>query len=46
MKNWICVNEIVEDDRTNEDLKKDYPNEIKNLEKFYLNIWEKTILIF
>ena len=31
------VNKIVEDDRTNEDLKNDYPNEIKNLEEILLN---------
>ena len=31
------VNKIVEDNRTNEDLKKDYPNEIKKLEEAFLN---------
>ena len=31
------VNKIVVDDRTIEDLKKDYPNEIKNLEEALLN---------
>ena len=31
------VNKIVEDDRTIEDLKKDYPNEIKNLEEALLH---------
>ena len=31
------VNKIVEDDRTIEDLKKDYPNEIKNLEEALLD---------
>ena len=30
------VNKIVEDDRTIEDLKKDYPNEIKKLEEALL----------
>ena len=34
------VNKLVEDDRTNNDLKKDYPEEIKNLEEALL---EKTI---
>ena len=40
------VNKIVEDDGTIEDLEKDYPNEIKNLKKQNLIIWEKTILKF
>ena len=31
------VNKIVEDDKTIEDLKKDYPDEIKNLEEALLN---------
>ena len=31
------VNKILEDDKTIEDLKKDYPNEIKNLEEALLN---------
>ena len=31
------VNKLVEDDRTNEDLKKNYPDEIKNLEEALLN---------
>ena len=31
------VNEIVEDDRSIEDLKKDYPKEIKKLEEVLLN---------
>ena len=31
------VNEIVEDDKTIKDLKKDYPDKIKNLEKALLN---------
>ena len=31
------VNKIVEDDRTTEDLKKDYPDEIKNLEEALLD---------
>ena len=31
------VNKIVEDDRTINDLKKDYPDEIKNLEEALLN---------
>ena len=31
------VNEIVEDDRTIEDLKKDYPEEVKNLEEALLD---------
>ena len=31
------VNKVVEDDRTTEDLKKKYPNEIKNLEEASLN---------
>ena len=40
------VNKIVEDDRTIEDLKKDYPNEIKNWEEAFLNYMGKTILKF
>ena len=31
------VNKIVEEDKTIKDLKKDYPNEIKNLEEALLN---------
>ena len=31
------VNTVVEDDRTIEDLKKDYPNEAKNLEEALLD---------
>ena len=33
----VFVKKIVEDDRTIEDLKKDDPNEIKNLEEALLN---------
>ena len=40
------VNKIVEDDRTIEDLKKGYPNEIKNLEEALLNyMGEKDLKI-
>ena len=31
------INEIIEDDKTIKDLKKDYPNEIKNLEEALLD---------
>ena len=31
------VNKIVEEDKTNKDLKKDYPNETKNLEEALLD---------
>ena len=38
------VNKIVEDDRTIEDLKKEYPNEIKNLEEVLLEYMGKNDL--
>ena len=31
------VNEIIEEDKTNKDLRKDYPDKIKNLEEALLN---------
>ena len=40
------VNELEEEDRTIEDLKKDYPNEIENIEKVLLNYFGKAILNF
>ena len=40
------INEIGEEDRTIEDLKKDYPNEIEKLEEVLLNCIGKTILNF
>ena len=40
------VDEIVEDDKTTKNLKKDYPDKIKNLEEALLIIWEKMILRF
>ena len=40
------VNKIVEDDRTIEDLKKDYPNEIENLEETLLNYMGENDLKF
>ena len=39
------VNKIVEDDRTIEDLKKDYPNEIKNFEALLNNMGENDLKI-
>ena len=33
----FIINEIIEEDRTIKDLKKDYPNEIENLEEALLN---------
>ena len=38
------INEIIEDDKTIKDLKKDYPEEIKNLEKALLNYMEENDL--
>ena len=40
------INKIVEDDKTFEDLKKDYPNEIKNLEEASLNYFGVNDLNF
>ena len=40
------VNELGEEDKTIEDLKKDYPNEIENYKKLYLIILGKTISNF
>ena len=39
------VNKIVEDDRTNNDMKKDYPEEIKNLEEALLDYMGENDLI-
>ena len=38
------INEIIEDDKTVEDLKKDYPEEIRNLKEALLNYMGKMIL--
>ena len=38
------VNKLVEDDRTIEDLKKDYPNEIENLEEALINFMRENDL--
>ena len=41
------VNKIVEEDKTIKDLKKDYPNEIKNLEEALLDyMGENDLKIF
>ena len=38
------VSKIIEDDRTNNDLKTDYPEEIKNLEEALLDYMEESDL--